>query len=241
MSHILDNPVFNALAAADSHLGFGTGKAKAFDEEVSPFAGFEEGYEKGFEELHALLPAGRYILYATPKHIKPPGMWKLIEKVEGVQMVMESMPAQTPGNVAMYPLNGSHVTQMVELAKLTKPGPFGRRTIEFGHYFGVFDGDRLVAMAGQRMHLPLLTEVSAVCTHPDYLGKGYATALVKQVVKGIAEQHHTPFLHVRADNTSAIGIYQRLGFSVRSPMNFYFMERNGFDYHQDPGKKPAII
>jgi predicted GNAT family acetyltransferase len=114
---------------------------------------------------------------------------------------------------------------MIDLATLTKPGPFGKRTIEFGHYFGIFENDKLAAMTGQRMHAENYTEISAVCTHPDDTGKGYAFTLLQHQLQLIMHQGQQPFLHVREDNTRAIEIYQRLGFAVSRPMNFYFMQR----------------
>jgi predicted GNAT family acetyltransferase len=123
------------------------------------------------------------------------------------------------------PLDKHFAAEMVELAKLTKPGPFGLRTIEFGHYYGIFDQDKLVAMTGQRLHPQQYTEVSAVCTHPDHLGKGFASALVQHQVQLILQQGKTPFLHVREDNSRAIALYERLGFSISRNMNFYFMRR----------------
>lgn len=123
------------------------------------------------------------------------------------------------------PLDKQHTAEMVELAKLTKPGPFGLRTIEFGHYYGIFDQDKLVAMTGQRLHPQQYTEVSAVCTHPEHLGKGYASALVQHQVQLILQQGQVPFLHVRGDNNRAIALYERLGFRISRNMNFYFMRR----------------
>lgn len=225
VNHPLNNPVFNSLSSGDQHLGFGNKKVKAFHEEVSPFAGFEEGYTQGFNDLYDLLPNGRYILYATPQHIDVPTYWKLIQKVEGVQMILDNITQRKNPSVELVRLNTSHIEEMVQLAKLTKPGPFNTRTIEFGHYFGVVENKRLVAMAGQRMHVQQFTEVSAVCTHPDHLGKGYASALVHHQVNLILQLNQTPFLHVRGDNYNAIRLYERLGFQISRPMNFYFMKK----------------
>jgi ribosomal protein S18 acetylase RimI-like enzyme len=225
VKELLNNPVFNALSSGDKHLGFGTEKARAFDQEVSPFAGFEENYAGGFEELHDILPEGRYILYACPSHISTPAKWKLIVKVEGIQMIHKNLQPARPFNFELVPLTRQHVTEMVELAELTKPGPFGNRTIEFGHYFGVFENGKLVAMAGQRMHFGNYSEISAVCTHPDALGKGYGHALVQHQLQLIYEQNRQPILHVKADNDRAIQLYERLGFELRGPMNFYFLRR----------------
>ena len=105
--------------------------------------------------------------------------------------------------------------EMVELTTLTKPGPFGSRTHELGYYVGIRQEGKLVAMAGERLKVPGYTEVSAVCTHPDYLGRGYAGALMTEVMQQIRERGETPFLHVRADNARAIALYERLGFRIR--------------------------
>ena len=103
---------------------------------------------------------------------------------------------------------------MVDLATLTRPGPFGPRTIDFGHYYGIFEGKKLVAMTGQRLHVHQFTEVSAVCTHPDHLGKGYAAALVQLAVRLILQQNQTPFLHVRSVNLSFWMAPSSLAFSI---------------------------
>lgn len=119
-----------------------------------------------------------------------------------------------PHSHNIVPLYTQHIPQMLSLTKLTNPGPFYNRTIEFGNYHGIFEGDQLVAMAGQRMHLGNYIEVSAVCTHPDHLGHGYATALILHLVQLIRAQSAIPFLHVRTDNAGAIKLYKTLGFTI---------------------------
>ena len=104
---------------------------------------------------------------------------------------------------------------MVELAELTEPGPFRLRTHELGVFFGIFETGRLLAMAGQRIRLPGFIEVSAVCTHPDARGRGYARAVMAQVLTDILRRGETPMLHVFAHNVSAIRVYQGLGFTHR--------------------------
>lgn len=221
----MNNPVYHALLSGDRHFNLGNGKVQYFDEQVSPFVGFEEGFEKGFSDLFELLPARRKILYAIPSFINRPTGWEILHEIKGLQFVYEKGGRIKTESSNIIPLTAKHVEQMMCLAQLTKPGPFGKRTIEFGSYFGIFDNDRLVAMTGQRLHVENYTEISAVCTHPDHLGKGYAYNLLQHQMQIILELGQQPFLHVREDNLRAIAIYERLGFAISRPMNFYFMKK----------------
>ncbi len=225
MNHLLHNPVYHALISGDRHLSFGEGNVKFFDEQVSPFAGFEHNYEKGFSDLYDIFPTSRKILYAAPFPIMQPAGWQLTNEIKGLQFVYEPGKEIKTEFSNILPLDETHVEQMVELAKLTKPGPFGKGTIKFGSYFGIFDNEKLVAMTGQRLHVQNFTEISAVCTHPDYTGKGYANSLLQHQLHLILQNNQQPFLHVREDNERAIEIYQRLGFKISGLMNFYFMKR----------------
>ena len=229
MEQLLDNPVFSALCTGDKHLSSGTDKAKYFDESISPFAGFPQNYSDGFQDLYTLLPAGRVILYATPNLLPEASGWQVLHAIEGLQFIWEKSHNTTENSTTPVPLDETHVDQMIELASLTKPGPFAKRTIDFGHYYGFFEGTKLFAMTGQRLHIQNFTEISAVCTHPSHLGKGYAQALVQHQIKLITSEGQTPFLHVRKDNLRAIALYERLGFKVRTAMNFYVLKRKADD------------
>jgi predicted GNAT family acetyltransferase len=112
-------------------------------------------------------------------------------------------------------LTPDDVPAMLTLAQLTEPGPFRQRTIELGEFHGIFDSGRLVLMAGQRLHLPHFVEVSAVCTHPDARGRGYARSLMYLIIKEILQREKIPFLHSFSDNHSAIRVYESLGFTLR--------------------------
>lgn len=224
VSEILQNPVYNALLTGDRYLSRGNENVRFFDEEVSPFAGFAEGYRHGFEELFAILRPDRHILYATPQPLQRPQGWHLLQMAHGLQMMYKGSITKTPATFHPVPLEEEHIEQMMQLTALTKPGPFNRNSIAFGSYYGIFQRGQLVAMTGQRLHVQAFTEISAVCTHPNHLGKGYAFALVQHQVELILQQGQTPFLHVREDNTRAVSLYQRMGFVLQRPMNFYFMK-----------------
>jgi ribosomal protein S18 acetylase RimI-like enzyme len=221
----LSNPVYNALLSGDARLSIGTETVKYFDEQVSPFAGFHTDNNKGFDELYDLLSTGRNILYATPEKIQEPKGWQLRVAIEGLQFVYPAENKVEADLIKPVPLSTEHVEEMIQLATLSRPGPFNTRTIEFGHYHGIFENNRLAAMTGQRLHVDNYTEISAVCTHPDFLGKGYAAALMRHQVNIIRSQNQTPFLHVRADNSRAIALYERLGFKKNRVMNFYFIKK----------------
>lgn len=225
MNDLLQNPVFNALSSGDQQLSFGTEHVKYFDAEVSPYAGFYEDYTNGFADLYELLPEGRRILFARPTPIEIPKGWQLQHEIEGLQFVYKNNNRIEGDFSNIVPLTAAHIDEMIELVRLTKPGPFDKRTIEFGSYHGIFVNGQLAAMTGQRLHVAHYTEVSAVCTHPDHLGKGYASALMQHQMQIILNYGQTPFLHVRNDNNRAIAVYERLGFIVSRPMYFYFMKR----------------
>lgn len=224
MHPLLHNPVYNALLTGDSRYSHGNEQSKYFEEEMSPFAGFAEDNANGFDGLYDLLPEGRRILYANPSKISTPAGWQVQHEIGGLQFVYEGGDINKSFD-QLVPLNESHVDEMIALVKLTRPGPFGKRTIDFGSYFGVFEDGKLVAITGQRLHIENYTELSAVCTHPDHLGKGYASALLQHQLQIILSAGQKPFLHVRDDNKRAIAVYERLGFKVSRPMNFYFMKR----------------
>ena len=153
--------------------------------------------------------------------------WKLVQHMDVTQMVYE-YPVEsyiTKNSELIVPLTDEHITEMLELTALTRPGPFLQRTIEFGNYFGIFIDGRLAAMSGQRMHPVPYLEVSAVCTHPDFRGKGYAKALMLHVMKLIVERSFIPFLHVLTSNTGAIQLYESIGYCVRRTLFIDLVDR----------------
>ena len=127
------------------------------------------------------------------------------------------------GEPDMTPLTDADGPEALALATLTQPGPFFRKTHLLGGFVGVKHGGRLVAMAGERLKPEGFTEVSGVCTHPDFRGRGYAGALIGAVAQRILERGQVPFLHVYAHNTAAIVLYETLGFRFRSEMTFVIM------------------
>ncbi len=225
MENVLDNPAWSALISGNKHFANGTDEVKYFDKEVSPFFGFAENTPDSFQKLYDLVPHTKPLLFVTIAEVEIPKMWKVIGFIKGLQMVCDSETSNEELTTPLIPLTDAHIPQMLELTKLTNPGPFAERTIDFGHYHGVFNGEKLVAMAGQRLHPFEYAEVSAVCTHPDYTGKGYARQLLLHQIRRIKAASHIPFLHVRHDNDRAVKLYEGLGFSIRKYVYFYVLHK----------------
>ena len=218
MNHVLDNMIWQALCTGNRELALLEEKVGCYHPEIAPFAAVAERDRTGFDRLHAFLPAGRKIAiaYFDPPPLDP-AKWETLRQMDCCQMVYEHpVPAfTTPQSSRIVPLTDEHIPQMLELTALTKPGPFFQQTIRFGNYYGIFEGGRLAAMSGQRMHPVPYLEVSAVCSHPDFRGQGLAKALMLRVMEGILDQTYIPFLHVLTSNTGAIQLYESIGFRTR--------------------------
>ncbi len=218
MSHILDNMIWNAITTGNSNIALVKGDVGCYQEDIAPFVGVKELKEANFDKLHDLIPAGRRVAISYfDRMALNESKWEMVQELDCCQMVYEWPVTSffTAASSLIVPLTEEHVPQMLELTALTKPGPFFSKTILFGNYFGIFVDGRLAAMTGQRMHPVPYMEVSAVCTHPDFRGQGYAKALMLHVMKIILANSFTPFLHVLTSNTSAIQLYESIGFRTR--------------------------
>jgi len=225
MNHVLDNPFWNALNTHHSCFAKGNEAVKYFDNEVAIFAGLKENNSQYLEQLYCLLPAGSTVILFSVASLDIPYKWEVLSKQKLVQMLYEGKTVDLPLSPQIFPLDTAHVGEMMALASLTRPGPFFVRTIAFGGYEGVFDQKKLVAMAGHRAKVDHYTEISAVCTHPDHVGKGYAKTLLNSQIKCILSQERIPFLHVLTSNVGAIALYKKLGFVIRKEMNVYFIRK----------------
>lgn len=225
MSHILDNPIWNALVTGNKKFAYGNERAKYIKRDVGLFAGMKTNRESELIDLHALVPEKSQVVLFTPEEISVPFGWRIELKKAILQMVYpEQRPLVAEDNV-LIPLQDKDIPAMLELTSMTNPGPFLSRTIDYGNYEGIFDGSNLVAMAGQRLQPHPYIEVSAVCTHPDHTGKGYAAKLVRSQIRKITAVARIPFLHVYSDNTAACKLYEKLGFHTRKQMLVYFLEK----------------
>jgi len=225
MEHPLDNPVFNALISGNKYLANNNEQAKHFADDVAPFVGLKDNSDDDFEQLYNLLSGNRPAVIIRNIEQEIPKPWNILRAFKCYQMVFDQQAVSNPV-AEIVELTTEHIPSMLALTKLTNPGPFLNRTIEFGDYRGIFDSEKLVAMAGQRMHAFNYAEISAVCTHPDYLGRAYARQLLLNHVQRIQAEGNIPYLHVLTTNERAIKVYEGIGFTIRKEMYFYVFQKN---------------
>jgi predicted GNAT family acetyltransferase len=221
---VLDNPVWNALSTTHASFAEGDELAKRYPVDIAPFAATRDQSAESYDALAQLLGLGGTAALPLATMPKLPAGWTVLRKAEATQMVWNGSMS-TPPKRNVEELNISDIDEMLALVELTKPGPFLRRTPELGTYLGIHEGGQLVAMAGERIRPVGYTEISAVCTHPEYRGRGYASSLVSSLIQNIIERDETPFLHVRTENVGAIRVYEKLGFKARRLINVVIVRR----------------
>jgi predicted GNAT family acetyltransferase len=226
--HPLDNVIWKALTTRQAEFAVSFNQARRFLPEVSPLAAFREPTPEGYESLAGLVGArGTIGLFLDTPYQARAG-WSLVAGAPMPEMVFDgtSVPlSRSASDPEIVELSAVEVPDMMELTALTKPGPFNKRTHELGTYLGIRRQGKLVAMAGERLKIPGYTEVSAICTHPEHTGRGYARILTTEVMQRIRSRGETPFLHVREDNVRAIELYKRLGFSQRVLLHFAVLRK----------------
>lgn len=211
MTQLLDNIVWHALTGPHVRFAVGRGGARRYAAGFSPILGFADQANPDFAALRDHCEP-RVHFYTDGWSGPAPEGWRIEMESTMFKMVWHGeLPErdEAPDAVSLGP---EHAEQALELATLTNPGPFGLRTIELGEYFGYFDGPRLIAMAGERFAAATWREVSGVCTHPDYQGRGCARRLMMKLVRRELLRGQIPFLHVLRDNTTARVLYAKLGF-----------------------------
>jgi predicted GNAT family acetyltransferase len=216
--HPLDNPIWHALTSRQAPLALGDDFARRFPVDIGPLAGLIDQSGLAYASLARLIekqnqPDEVLVLFLDQPAQLPSG-WML--QVDGLlpQMLCEHrLPVALEQEIVE--LSDADVPDMLALTRLTKPGPFRECTRKLGTYLGIKVEGRLAAMAGERLHLEGYTEVSAVCTHPDFQGRGYARALVAAIANRILDRGDVPFLHTNITNTQAIRVYEKLGFRQR--------------------------
>jgi ribosomal protein S18 acetylase RimI-like enzyme len=217
-SHPLDNPARSSLLGPHARFAERCGQVLRYPSEVSPFVALPDEPDEGaWRDVAELLGPGALVPLTGVRGAPPEG-WELAFNGTGVQMVDDGVDSAEDTEAML--LGPQDVPDMLALVGRTQPGPFLPRTIEMGTYLGIRRDGALVAMAGERLHPPGWTEISAVCTDAAWRGHGLATRLVLAVAAGIQARGETPFMHAAAGNANAIRFYESLGFRLRRETTF---------------------
>jgi len=215
MLESLDNPIWFALTTEHRLLARSHGVARRYPPDVSPLAALLHPTNDAFADLQRLVSPGEHVALFTASSLDVPGNWQVDRSRWIDQMICEASLVSPPP-VAPLSLGKTDVPEMLELTAVTEPGPFLPQTIEMGSYFGIRASDgRLVAMAGERLQTTAFAEISAVCTHPEFRGRGYARDLTTFLAAQILAAGKTPFLHVKSENRAKV-VYQKIGFRLRA-------------------------
>ncbi len=226
MTTPLDRPIWAALSGPQIGLSVGTDHARAYPAEIGPLTATRDDTPESLGALAQLVAERQTLVLLQAGRPPVPQGCRVEMLADAVQMIstvggdlpvsgpdLDQDPGPGPGEVVA--LGDDDAAEMLALAKLTAPGPFATRTHTLGQFYGIRIDGRLAAMAGQRMRFPGYGEMSGVCTHPDFRGLGLAMRLSAKVINIIRARGEQPFLHVRAQNTNAIRVYERLGFTIR--------------------------
>jgi ribosomal protein S18 acetylase RimI-like enzyme len=221
--HLLDRPIWSALATRQAHFALGDELVRRFPADVSPFVAARDASPEAVVAIAAMIPEGEDIsLVDLAPPLAPAGISE--SRLPIYQMVWSRF-SPSAGDFDIRPLGEGDAAEMLALATLTRPGPFRTRTHTMGRFVGVREHGRLIAMAGERLHVAGFHEISAVCTHPDWRGRGLGAALMRLVGRRILDEGDIPFLHTYASNVTAVALYRKLGFEVRAELTHAIWKR----------------
>lgn len=224
MTFILDRPIWTALTTRQSEFAMGEGQARRFRPEFLPFAATASNDPEALAGLGRLTEANETLVFLQADPVHPLPGFEMTLMADAVQMVAHRIPDH-PSDHEIEPLGPDDAAEMLELANLTKPGPFSMKSQMLGRFWGIRRDGRIAAMAGQRMRQPGYIELSGVCTHPDHRGKGLARRLSLYVADRILESGDRPYLHAYARNEPAVRLYEDIGFALRCDMHVSMMRK----------------
>lgn len=220
----LDNPAWWALTGVQQQFAIGNDVVQRYRPGILPFASYQQPTTEHITELNNWLQPGE-VFYVIGQLPPLPSSFGLLKELPCVQMVLQGPIDTIKQNVAVSALAAEHKDAMFNLINKVQPGYYEPDTYQLGSYYGIWHNDQLVAIAGERMRLDQLTEISAICTDPDYTGRKYAQQLTAHLCNTNFEQGITPFLHVLETNERAIRLYEYLGFKQRRIISFWQLRK----------------
>lgn len=219
----LDNPFWSSLATVHRNVALRSGEALRYPPAYAPFLGVPDAEADVEADLDTLVAPGEsvYLLGIAPR---VPTSWRLEAFRPLAQMVCEAPLGPVDGPPAIE-LTAAHRDDVLALTALVYPHYFRERTMEMGRYFGIYEDGRLAAMIGERLGTESAQEMSAICTHPDFAGRGYARRLTAMLTNDTLRHGRLPFLHVSYENPRAKRLYERIGFRLRRDVPFWSLQR----------------
>ncbi len=221
---LLESPPWSALTTTHTAFALSNDLARRYPPDIAPMAGLRESSDRALGALAALMGPGDIVGVFGPEPITEARGLVVVAHKSIQQMTYEGYEGSGCTGYTNE-LTPADVPDMLDLAKLTQPGPFAARAIVLGSYVGIRSEGQLIAMAGERMRFDGFTEISAVCTHPEHRGRGHASSLVGALIRQITARNETPFLHLYSDNTRAAALYMKLGFAHRRKLIVSVLQR----------------
>ncbi|TWW00110.1 GNAT family N-acetyltransferase [Chitinophaga pinensis] len=221
---MLDNPVWQALQTVHRSFAQGTPQVQRYPAGVLQFMGCADPATADINELLPWTSVGEKLIIIGELPVLPDN-WQLVRQLDCIQMTCEAaLPVAEKEEVIA--LNENDIPDMLALTGLVQPGFFFEGTPLLGQYYGIRQEGQLVAVAGERTKVTGMIEVSAVCTHPSFTGRGYAQQLVTHIMATNISAGNALYLHFVNSNERARKVYELLGFKYRRPIVFWEIIRN---------------
>jgi ribosomal protein S18 acetylase RimI-like enzyme len=220
----LDNPFWASLRSRHRGIALRAGDAARYPAAFAPFLGVADADVDAADAFDTLVAPGQsvYLLGVVPASV--PRGWRLQASDPLLQMVRDT-PLPVIDGPEVVALSGAHRADVLALTELVYPHYFRERTMELGRYFGIYRDGRLAAMIGERLGTDAAVEMSAICTHPDFSGRGHARRLTAMLTNDILDRGRLPFLHVSRNNVRAVRLYEGLGYRRRRDIAFWSLSR----------------
>ena len=219
----LDNPVWNSLTETHQKYSVTLDDIKFYSPEYSPFGSSRletnsingvDAYSKLTNHFYIVGEKPQLSLQLVIHHLLP-----------CYQMILDKPIDIEPIETIVALTTDRQKADLLKLVNIGLPGFICDKTSSLGRYYGIYKNNELVAVTGERMQMNGFTEISAVVTHPEHLGRGYSKQLIKHTADGVFKNNQYPFLHVLNTNTNAVGLYKHLGFETRRIMNFWNIKK----------------
>jgi len=220
----LDNPFWSSLASVHRDLALRAGEVSRYPRDYAPFLGVADAQAEVKAHLEALIAPGESVLLlGVVPHV---GNGMHLEAFHPLAQMVCEAPIEMIAGPEIIELGEAHRADVLALTALVYPHYFRPRTMDMGRYYGIYREGRLAAMIGERLGTDSAREMSAICTHPDFAGLGYARRLTAMLTNATLRHGHLPFLHVSYENPRAKRLYEQIGFRLRRDIPFWSLRRD---------------